>query len=464
MARTGLQTARSTTDADRATVTPPWQVVAERNLPTIAELTWLADRQTGALARIAASGLPDSASEAWRYTNLNAYAKRWSGFLAAEQDTNSVAGSPSPSLAASQTVSPQPGPDDINLDLIDGRLSRLPGEVRQGLTIQSFRSLSELSRERVDTLLQLQAGGTSNDALVDLNTALLHDGLLIATSPGQQQLPTIHLRSHLSATSLIQSRVLVDVAPGSHLSLIVEHSGAPGCLSNTVLQIRLGQDSRLGLVRVQALPGDGMATESTLIELADAAELAVTSVDMGAQLSRQTLTILLAGTGASADVQGMFLADGNRHIDNQTSMVHKAPGTTSRETFRGIADDHGRGIFGGRILVLPGAAGSNAALTNRNLLLAPTAEINTKPELEIYVDDVRCSHGATTGQLDANALFYLQSRGLDAADARKVLTVAFLREGLSGIPDLALRARLDAQLKARMGKSSTANLRMGAPA
>ena len=127
------------------------------------------------------------------------------------------------------------------------------------------------------------------------------------------------------------------------------------------------------------------------------------------------------------------------------------PRTTSRETFRGIADGCGHGVFNGKIIGLAGAAGSNAALTNRNLLLAATAEIDTKPELEIYVDDVRCSHGATTGQLDMNALFYLRSRGLDPGAARRVLTAAFLRESLSGIAVPELRTWLEAQLEARLG-------------
>jgi Fe-S cluster assembly protein SufD len=253
-------------------------------------------------------------------------------------------------------------------------------------------------------------------------------------------------------------RLIVDVAPGSQITLSIEYTGAGGALANAVTQVCLGRDSKLNLIRVQALPDDGMLTETTRIEVADSASVMVTSVDLGSQLSRQALTILLAGTGASATVHGLFLADRHRHIDNRTRIEHQAPRTTSREFFRGIADDHGHGIFNGKIIVMPGAAGSTAALTNRNLLLTTTAEIDTKPELEIYVDDVRCSHGATTGQLDANALFYLRSRGLDPAAARQVLTAAFLREGLSGIAVPELRTRVEnlllAQLQALVGSNA----------
>lgn len=445
------------TTAAIAAAAPPWQRIAARGFSGHADLAWLADRQAAALARIVAIGLPDTNHEAWRHTSLDAYTRRWSEFL--EQGAKATV-----TTRDSQRQAIRDGADDVTLDLVNGQLARLPDQAPRGLEIQSLRQLPATSRETAATLLQLHAGGAAADPLVDLNTALLDDGLLIATEAGQQASPTVHLRSHVSSvTSLVQTRLLVDVRPGSRLTLIVEHDGAPHCLSNTVLQIRLGRDSQLNLVRVQAFPGDGLATETSLIELAGSAKLGVTSVDMGAQLSRQTLTVLLAGADATAEVQGMFLADGRRHIDNQTSLVHGAPATVSRETYLGIADDHGHGVFGGRILVLPGAAGSNAALTNRNLLLTPTAEIDTKPELEIYVDDVRCSHGATIGQLDANALFYLQSRGVNLAEARQILTIAFLRKGLAGIPDPALRARLDGQLQARLNKRSAVQPPPGPP-
>lgn len=194
--------------------------------------------------------------------------------------------------------------------------------------------------------------------------------------------------------------------------MIVEHTGAPGALINAVSQLWLGRGSQLNLVRVQALPDDGMLTETVRLELGEAAVATVTSLDFGAVFSRQSLSVVLAGSGAQATIAGLFLADGHRHIDNHTLLEHQAPRTISRESFRGIADQHGHGIFNGKIIVQPGGAGSQAALSNRNLLLTPTAVIHTKPELEIHVDDVRCSHGATTGQLDANALFYLRSRGL----------------------------------------------------
>ena len=243
------------------------------------------------------------------------------------------------------------------------------------------------------------------------------------------------------------------MARDSRITLTIEHSGAAGSLANAVTQAWVGDGSHLSLIRVQCLPDDGMITDTSRLELGAGATASITSVDLGALLSRQSMTVALAGAGASATIDGLFLADGIRHIDNRTRLEHQAPATTSRESFRGLADGRGRGVFNGKIIVMPGAAGSNAALSNRNLLLATTAEIDTKPELEIYVDDVRCSHGATTGQLDSDALFYLRSRGLDPAAARQVLTAAFLREGLGGIVIPELRTRLEDLLQKKLGGS-----------
>jgi len=424
-------------------------------------LEWLDERRASALARFGKSGLPDTKNEDWRYTSLAGYTQRWTDYRTASGQPSVSAGGDSPTRGADSWVAA----DMFTVDAVDGAFCAPLVGTPPGLTIRSLQHLTPEWRGRVEGLLgppEGPADGSSPSSLVDLNTALLGDVLLIATDPGSCVAMPVHVRLQCTAApALRQPRLLVDMAPGSQLTLSLEHTGAAGALVNAVTQIRLGRDSQLNLIRVQALPDDGMLTETTHIEVGEAASVTVTSVDLGSQLSRQSLTVLLAGTGASAIVHGLFLADGHRHIDNCTRLEHRAPLTTSRETFRGIADDHGHGIFNGKIIVQPGAAGSTAALTNRNLLLTTTAEIDTKPELEIYVDDVRCSHGATTGQLDANALFYLRSRGLDPAAARQVLTAAFLRESLSGVAVPELRARLETLLQARLQAGPPATMGTG---
>ncbi|MGI9289880.1 MAG: SufB/SufD family protein, partial [Gammaproteobacteria bacterium] len=158
-----------------------------------------------------------------------------------------------------------------------------------------------------------------------------------------------------------------------------------------------------------------------------------TSIDIGAQLARNELHLALNGRGAHAECKGLFLADQKRHIDSRITVDHAAPDTTSRERFRGVLADQARGVFNGRIHVLSEAQKTSAELTNRNLLLNPGAEVNAKPELEIYADDVKCAHGSTTGQLDQNSLFYLLSRGIDQEEARVLLIRAFVGELLTDI-------------------------------
>lgn len=420
----------------------PWQLAWERVGRATPGLDWLAQRRTAAFARIEESGLPHTDCEDWRHTSLAPYTERWVTYLTTTPDSD-------PLRAPALPTPPIAEPDVVSI--VDGVVIS-PGTVSQpGLTVCSLRHPTTELQQRLEGLLS-RSDQWPPDSLQDLNTALLTDAIFIGTEPGHCPSRPVHVRLQSGASpALSQPRITVDLAPDSRLTLIVEHSGNGGALVNAVSHLWLGRGSQLNLVRVQMLPDDGMLTETTCLSLAESAVVTVTSVDLGGQLSRQALTVLLAGAGSTATVHGMFLADGNRHIDNRTRIEHQAPRTTSRETFRGIADDHGHGIFNGQIIVLPGAAGSDATLTNRNLLLAATAEIDTKPELEIYVDEVRCSHGATTGQLDMNALFYLRSRGLDPVAARQVLTTAFLRESLGGITAPQVRTRLEARLEARLG-------------
>ena len=434
-------TVQSTTRG-QASERAPWQLAWERVGRVAPGLDWLAQKRTAAFARIEESGLPNTNCEAWRHTSLAAYTERWATYLATAPDSGPLR---APALPTRPTA------DSDIISIVDGVVISERAGSQPGLTVCSLRHPTTGLQQRMEGLLS-RSEQWPPDSLQDLNTALLTDAVFIGTEPGYCPSKPIHVRLQSGASSaLSQPRIIVELAPDSRLTLIVEHTGDGGALVNAVSHLWLGHGSHLDLVRVQLLPDDGMLTDTTCLSLAEAAVVTVTSVDLGGQLSRQALTVLLAGAGSTATVHGMFLADGDRHIDNRTRIEHQAPRTTSRETFRGIADGRGHGIFNGQIIVLPGAAGSDATLTNRNLLLAATAEIDTKPELEIYVDEVRCSHGATTGQLDMNALFYLRSRGLDPVAARQVLTAAFLREGLTGIAMPELRTRLEARLEARLG-------------
>ena len=375
-------------------------------------------------------GLPDSAQEEWRYTSLEDYFQRGASSLA----SNDPAG-------------------QAQLILPDGRAvlpTSADAALPAGIEVHSLRDLSPELRTRAARLLANTNPDAEISALAALNLALLGDGLYLRCASAADTPPALHLRLTGNSSGLAQPRLLIDMAAGSRLNLLLEHQGAAGTLTNVVTQISCGTGSHLDLLRIQDLPADGLLTETTHIELSQDATLSATSLDFGGQLVRQDLSVALSGPGATAAIHGAFLVGGRQHVDNHTTVDHRAPDTSSREIFHGLATGHGRGIFNGRIVVQPGAVRTVSALNSRNLLLTNTAEIDTKPELEIFTDDVRCSHGATTGQLDANALFYLRSRGLSPDDARQALITAFLHATLALIVPEDLGTRVAARLQARL--------------
>ncbi len=351
-----------------------------------------------------------------------------------------------------------PGAEDTGgepqLVLRDGILQRpISGALAlpAGVEVHSLREIGAELRARAVVLLAGNKAPDDARTLAALNLALLSDGLYLrSTVAADTPPPPLHLRLTSSGTVMAQPRLLIELAPGSRLSVVIEHRGAAGAVTNAVTQIRCGAGSHLDFLRIQDLPADALLTETTHIELDRDATLSATSLDFGGHLVRQDFSVALNGPGATTTIHGAFVVDGHRHIDNHTTIDHRAPDTNSREIFHGLAAGHGRGVFNGRIVVQPGAVRTVSALNSRNLLLASTAEIDTKPELEIFTDDVRCSHGATTGQLDANSLFYLRTRGLGPDEARQALITAFLHATLALIAPEELTVRVAARLQSRL--------------
>ena len=426
-------------------LSPIWRDACQRSRNAIPQLAWLSALRDSAIGVLAERGLPDSTQEEWRYTSLADYIQRGATYLADDATAPDTAAA---ALTAEETLG-QP-----QLVLRDGVLvppasgsSALPA----GVEAHSLRQLSPELRTRATGLLASDKVPAEAPALAALNLALLSDGLYLrSTAAADTPPPPLYLRLTSSGTAMAQPRLLIELAPGTRLSLVIEHRSAAGAVANAVTQIHCGAGSHLDLLRIQDFPANAMLTETTHVELDRDATLSATSLDFGGQLVRQDLSVALNGPGATANIHGAFVVDGHRHIDNHTTIDHRAPDTNSREIFHGLAAGHGRGVFNGRIVVQPGAVRTVSALNSRNLLLAGTAEIDTKPELEIFTDDVRCSHGATTGELDANALFYLRTRGLAPDEARQALITAFLHATLALITPEELGMRVAARLQSRL--------------
>jgi Fe-S cluster assembly protein SufD len=247
-------------------------------------------------------------------------------------------------------------------------------------------------------------------------------------------------------------RLVVVLGEGAALKLVEQFaSAAPahGAL-NVVFQADLARGASLSHVRVQTESDDAVLLTSTSVEQGSDSRYRYAGFDLGGGLVRHGLHARLAGQGAEAVFDGAFVLDRRRHVDNHVSVDHVAPGCRSDQFFRGVLGGSSRGVYNGRALIRAGADGSSVRQSNANLLLSGLAEMDTKPELEIYADEVEASHGATVGQLDDAAVFYLRSRGLDEEQARRMLTTAFCHAVTDRLPERDLAGRIAAMIDTAM--------------
>lgn len=231
---------------------------------------------------------------------------------------------------------------------------------------------------------------------------------------------------------------------------LVLDDAAPARFAMFFAAIEVAPNARLRLLRLQNAAADAQRITRLKIHLARDARVEAVTVDVGGALVRHDLDVYLEGAGAEAHVSGLYLPAGDSHIDNHTCIEHLAPHGTSRELFRGIVADRAQAVFNGRIVVHPGATKTDSEQHIANLLLSPQAQVNAKPELQIDNDDVKCAHGATCGQLDETAIYYLRSRGLPLEAARSVLLFTFADEILRRIPDADFRAAAERLVRARL--------------
>jgi Fe-S cluster assembly protein SufD len=246
--------------------------------------------------------------------------------------------------------------------------------------------------------------------------------------------------------------VLVSVGAGARLVLVEDRragSSAPSW-TNAVTEIVLGEGAAIEHVVLLGERADGYHTGGTYVRQARASRFAGKVFSLGARLGRQDTRVLLEGEEAHAELDGLYVVSGREVVDHHTVVDHASPRCTSREFYKGVLDGESRAVFNGAVVIRPHAQKSDAAQSNKNLLLSNDATIDTKPELQIWADDVKCGHGATVGQLDETQLFYLRARGIGADEARTMLVHAFAREIVERIGPQALRADVDALVRERM--------------
>ncbi len=400
-----------------------------------------ATRRTAMLQTVA-EGLPGQRSERWKYTALRALSAR----------TFAAAGIATP--VPSSLLSDIPGPRMV---FVNGRLDQglsLLAELPDGLRVDSLSAMLDASDPGSVQFLA-QRFDRPDEAFARLNAALAVDGAVVRVAGGQAVATPLHLvfvGAPAEADIASHCRHWISLAPGARLT-VVEHligAGAHRNLDNQLLQVDLAADATLLHARLQ-----DEDTTATLLSRTDASLGANAlyhrlDLELGAALSRHELNVGLLGGNAQFRSSGALLAGGRRHVDTRLEVRHHGRDTRCDLMWRGLAADRGRLAFHGGIEILAGADGSDARLSNKNLLLSADAEIDTQPVLQIHADEVKAAHGATVGRLDATALFYLRSRGVPAAQARVLLTLAFCREALAAIGDAALVDLLSPRLEARL--------------
>lgn len=375
-----------------------------------------------ALGRLRERGLPTTRDEEWKYTNVAAITRR---------SFRPSAGARPPEGAALDALLERARlPGALALVFVNGRLDAGRSDLA---SLPEGLSLRPLGTALAEVATELPAAESGFD---DLNLAFLTDGAHLSVAPGLElarPLQLLFVALPGSEALAVHQAVMLTLGEHARLGLIETHIGEGEALSTSVTRVRLAAGARLERCKVEWGANRAYHIGRTLYEQQRDSEVLDHSISFGALLARHDVQVALREPGARCTLNGLYLADGRRHVDHHTRVDHLAPHTHSDEIYRGVLDGGGRAVFNGKVVVHSGADKTDARQANHNLLLSAHAEVDTKPELQIYADDVKCAHGATVGQLSDEALFYLRSRAIDERTARGFLIYAFAVEALARI-------------------------------
>jgi Fe-S cluster assembly protein SufD len=410
---------------------------------------WLAALRRSAIERFAETGFPTTRDEDWRYTNvapLAAEAFRPVGPGSADLPAEMIE-----RLALGEAGWPR-------LVFVDGRFSP-SGSVRGTLPVEvdltSLAAALAADGEAVERHLGRHARWDTN-AFAALNTALARDGaflhvpadvalpapiefLFVATAPGSQAQP----------------RILVVAGPHSRVAIVERHVGLTGeaYFTNAVAEIAVGPGAAVDHCAIQEQGAGAFHVSTVHASLERDSAFSTCGVTFGGRIARTTLALGFGGEGGQGALSGLYVVGGRQHVDHHVTVDHAVPRCGSRQLYKGVLDGAARAVFRGRILVRPGAQKTDANQTNKHLLLSDGVEVDSKPQLEIYADDVKCTHGAAEGQPAPEGLFYLRSRGLGEAAARRLLTAGFACEVVARIGVERVRDHVERSLAARLGSA-----------
>ncbi len=397
------------------------------------EPSWLRKMRRDGIERFADVGFPTTHDEDWRFTNVAPIAR------------TRFAVAPRASVAAPEIFRDT---NAIRLVFVNGHLdSQAPAA---GIAAGSLRE--SLGNSRV---AEHFSDGRANP-FAALNTAFFEDGAFVEIPKGfvlERPLHLVFVSTADQGPAVSHPRNLLVIGPEAQATIIESYVGLGDepYFTNAVTEIVAGEGSVVDHYKFQDERAEAFHIAMLETRQERGSSLATSSLSFGGALVRNDITAVLS-EGAECTLNGLYLAGGRQHVDHHTTIDHARPHAASREFYKGILVGRSTAVFNGRIVVRKDAQKTDAKQTNKNLVLSDEATINTKPELKIFADDVRCTHGATVGQIDAEALFYLRSRGIGEAKAREMLTVAFAQDMLDRVKVESLRSRLEELLSARLSE------------
>ncbi len=405
---------------------------------------WLQQIRQTAISRFSDLGFPTSRQEEWKYTKVDPI--RRTLFRPAAYEPNGLTTERLTGLTFCNLQCPR-------LVFLNGHysaeLSSLKG-LPKTVQVKSVAGVLEQDPDLVKPHLT-QHARYEDHPFVALNTALIQDGALVHVPKGEVIQEPIHLLFLSTAAEeavAVHPRNLILVEGNSQVTIVESYIGLHQGVyfTNSVTEIVAAENTVVDHYKLHQESKKAFHIATLQVYQDRSSSVRTFNATLGGELTRNEVNVVLDGEGAECQLDGLYLISGTQHVDNHTRLEHAKPHCDSREMYKGILDEKATGVFHGRIVVRPGAQKTDSKQTNNNLLLSDEALINTKPQLEIYADDVKCTHGATIGQLDPDALFYLRSRGIDQTTARSLLIYAFASQVVNRIKVDLVRTELDEYL------------------
>lgn len=410
--------------------------------------SWLAELRHAARDHFSAHGFPGARHEDWRFTNI----------APITGGTFPPAGPSTPRVTASELAPYLYAlPCGATLVFVNGRfapgLSRV-GSFPGGVVVGTLGAAMDSHGDRIRQHLGQYASYEKN-GFTALNTAFVTDGVFVFVPADVELVDPIHavyVTDGQAEAAATYPRNLVIVEHGAKAAVIESYVSLGGkrYFTNAVTEAAVGQGARLEHAKIQRESEAAYHVGSTHVYQEQTSQVHSYSVSLGGALCRNNLDLVLGGPGIESQLLGLYMSRGTQEVDNHTSILHAHPNCSTREVYKGVLDGASHAVFNGKVYVTPEAQKTDAKQTNRNLLLSDRAKVDTKPQLEIFADDVKCTHGATVGSLDQLAGFYLKSRGIGPQLSRRILTYAFAAEVLEEIPWETLRLGLEDLVRSRV--------------